>query len=155
MILVFWNDRWFLATKARPDKQACSLTAGNWQELKPLGFIERQGSTGKPTDSNYQERIYWTKFVPDMATLIFYPSLFFRDYQVIPWNGWHPTSEEPLLQCFIDLGEIHRGEPGEGEHRIQELIDDGWQYNAREGALKYVHVDELEKAEGPPPEGAF
>lgn len=37
----------------------------------------------------------------------------------------------------------------------RQLVDDGWLDTPGEGFVKHVHVDELEKFEGPPPKGAF
>lgn len=38
---------------------------------------------------------------------------------------------------------------------VERLRADGWGVDIMEGAFKYIHVDELEKIEGPPPDGAF
>ena len=37
----------------------------------------------------------------------------------------------------------------------RRLIEDGWEDHGGDGLTKYVHVDDLDKIEGPPPEGAF
>jgi hypothetical protein len=37
----------------------------------------------------------------------------------------------------------------------QQLVEDGWTDEGGDGLVRYVHVDDLEKIEGPPPEGAF
>ncbi|MDP1660390.1 MAG: hypothetical protein Q8L55_00610 [Phycisphaerales bacterium] len=42
-----------------------------------------------------------------------------------------------------------------GEEIMRAMRADGWGWDQREGGWKYFHVDELEKIEGPPPEGAF
>lgn len=36
-----------------------------------------------------------------------------------------------------------------------ELVNEGWKDQSGDGLVKYLHVEELEKIEGPPPEGAF
>ena len=68
---------------------------------------------------------------------------------------WHPESSEPLLFCRIDDGKVGGQSEAEFMQRVRELQADGWTWEFREGCEKYVHVDDLEKIEGPPPEGAF
>jgi hypothetical protein len=41
------------------------------------------------------------------------------------------------------------------QHQAEELIAHGWKWDWRDGGEKYFHVDDLEKIEGPPPEGPF
>ncbi len=97
--------------------------------------------------------------MPEMVGIIFYPEIYYRlgdeRYRVYPWNRWCRDSTEPVLRCLIDHGLISEGGMAETERRIKTLINDGWQWDQRVGGIKYVHVDDLEKIEGPPPEGAF
>ncbi len=84
----------------------------------------------------------------------FYPEIRYKGMRVTP-VGWDPKSEEPMLRCELhDLGE--RGRQGFETRRraVEELRADGWRFDDREGGWKFVHVDELEKVEGPPPDVA-
>lgn len=38
---------------------------------------------------------------------------------------------------------------------VEEKRREGWQWDIREGGFKYFHVDDIEKIEGPAPEGTF
>jgi hypothetical protein len=115
--------------------------------------------------------------------VVFYPQVRYWGMPVYPLH-WHEESSEPLLRCLLMGNEIHRltsqaglGEASdraaesEADHQrwlalVEEartrdrelrtrLVEDGWLDRAGEGLEKYVHVDDLEKIEGPPPEGAF
>jgi hypothetical protein len=75
---------------------------------------------------------------------------------------WHPTAQEPLLMVEIDPTDpdlytrYFVKPPNNHDEMIRALRLEGWEvYDSREVARKYVHVDELEKVEGAPPEGAF
>lgn len=43
----------------------------------------------------------------------------------------------------------------ENERMVADMRILGWDWDLREGGHKYIHVDELEKIEGPVPEGPF
>jgi hypothetical protein len=121
--------------------------------------------------------------MPTFEGITFYPETRYWGMPVHP-EHWHRESEEPLLCCRLMGDEIHRltGPPGlaeasrlagrseadrqhwlglveEAKARGRELrtrlVEDGWLDGGGEGLVKYVHVDDLEKIEGPPPEGAF
>jgi len=86
--------------------------------------------------------------------ITFFPEVYYRGVQVFPQH-WHPESSEPLVACHMPLN-VRPGETAEQSRaRRQTLLDEGWTYSAWEGLARYVHVDELQKIEGPPPEGAF
>lgn len=93
--------------------------------------------------------------------MVFYPEIRYRGVRVLPYS-WHPTETEPVL--LVDVYPYDRDlyaryflkPPKDHDEMLRALKLDGWDvYDGREGAWKYVHVDELEKIEGPPPEGAF
>lgn len=85
--------------------------------------------------------------------ITWYPELRYRGYPVSPYMGWKPETPEPMLGCYLDTCAIrgigHHDTPGERA----ALLADGW--HERDGFFRYVHVDEIEKSEGPPPDGPF
>ena len=38
---------------------------------------------------------------------------------------------------------------------VEAFKAEGWAWDIREGGDTYIHIDDLEKIEGPPPAGAF
>ena len=68
---------------------------------------------------------------------------------------WESETPEPLLVCLIADVHIYRGPLDKSEQRLRELEARGWRYSPRNGAIKALHVDEIEKIEGDPPEGPF
>lgn len=100
---------------------------------------------------------YLSANLPNQERILFrfYPEIRWKGRRVHVWNGWDPNSSEPMLQCLLDLGELGAASASDAEVKVQELIEEGWSWNWREGGLKYIHVNDLEKIEGPPPEGPF
>lgn len=120
--------------------------------------------------------------MPTLEGIIFYPELRFHGMRVYP-EHWHGESEQPLLHCLLHdnnpavdaesgttMGMIHEArESGQRERweqlgrrretasRIvmERLLEEGWEQLEAGLFAKYLHVDELEKIEGPPPEGSF
>ena len=120
-----------------------------------------------------------------LNNLVVYYELRWRGYRVWPvMPYWKADSSEPVLHCCLSdqdlFDEAERREPliqrinHERDHgdaevwrsliaRHNGLIEDvkselevaGWSHVPREGRFMYIHVDDLEKIEGPPPEGAF
>jgi hypothetical protein len=90
--------------------------------------------------------------VDSLDDLALFPELRYRGLKVYS-EHWHPENAEPLLGCYMPTAAL----PGEPEEiwkaRKQALIDEGWEDGGREGLRGYVHVDRLEKTEGPPPSG--
>jgi hypothetical protein len=141
MVLARRNDDWLLAAFA-PHLNGCNLS------------INREPSTGKELFHLWRGPIRVQSHAP-LDGVIFYPELRYRGYQVILIGGWSFETSEPILKCFIDLSLIRIGTQENIDKRVQELVDDGWAWDPREGAVKDLHVDELEKIEGSPPDGAF
>jgi len=143
-ILCKWEGHWCLAQRARPESQGCSLAVQNaiGALLASVGF------------QRYTYGTFWHRHFPGIAGITFYPEVYYRGVQVFPQH-WHPESSEPLVACHMPLN-VRPGETAEQSRaRRQTLLDEGWTYSAWEGLARYVHVDELQKIEGPPPEGAF
>ncbi|MBX3351817.1 MAG: hypothetical protein KF684_02690 [Phycisphaeraceae bacterium] len=90
------------------------------------------------------------------SDISFYPELRYEGCKVYPWGGWRPDSAEPILGCLI--GDL-RASPDETADdvraRRERLVAQGWEDGGRDGVAGYVHVDDLEKIEGPPPDGPF
>ncbi|QOJ18146.1 MAG: hypothetical protein HRU76_11335 [Phycisphaeraceae bacterium] len=102
----------------------------------------------------WQGRI-WVQSEADPREVVFYPRLLYRGWLVTP-ERWHHTGAEPILLVRMGVEEISKaGGLKETMEARRELETDGWDWSRMEEGLKYVHVDQLEKVEGPPPEGAF
>lgn len=85
--------------------------------------------------------------------ITFYPVVRYKGMRVHP-IAWHPEATEPRLKvhsawCSSDYP------PGDELAFDEMLKAEGWTWDQREGGEGYVHVDDLEKIEGPPPEGGF
>lgn len=152
MILCYWDKNWYLSTGINRDKGICWLrampgsTVPEWfKPLPPLGSI------------------FYGEVSLD-ETVAFYPEIFYHGLKVIPVM-WHPDSDEPVLMCeampatIRDVSspyflEISRSVGG-AQYAEEVMLPDGWQRPDRAVYQKYLHVDELEKIEGPPPDGPF
>lgn len=172
MILCRYNNRWHIAQRAQPALPGCSLRIG-------------ANMTGGEDWKEYFSGSFRHKYFDSFEGITFYPELRYRRLPVLVWNGWHPESQEPLLGCMLgDVKPMIEAESGvthamivqandrrtEDEHRwkqvhdrreaasrkiMQRVIDDGWKQEDRGLYFQYIHVDDLEKIEGPPPEESF
>lgn len=150
MILAHYRGEWVGAQRAVANVPGCALGVRNGAEQ----WAQEHGFR------RYWSGAFWDKYCPDLAGIRFFPRLSVRGCRVVPWQ-WHPTAEEPLLMVFmepedLDLSRYFLKPPAfKGEEIMRAMRADGWGWDQREGGWKYFHVDELEKVEGPPPEGAF
>jgi hypothetical protein len=151
MLLCKKDGLWYLAVRARAENRGCALRVGpkmpnegGFEPVPPIGAL-------------------LAKQVDAVSGITFYPDIRVHGLRVFP-QAWHRDSSEPQLRCalytneissriteFKDLAKRQRIY----DAHVQALQRDGWSWDAREGGEKYVHVDELEKLEGPPPEGVF
>ena len=100
--------------------------------------------------------------VPLSSELIFYPELYYHGLKVWP-KSWDPDSSEPVLECdaMPEDGQLEDQyfqevlEQSSIDHGGDSLLADGWDRWDKFVYRKFIHVDELEKIEGPPPEGPF
>jgi len=93
--------------------------------------------------------VYFANFrSPDGIT--FYPELRYKGAKVYP-EAWVQGTTEPILRCRLmgwDAQSVG--------YTMEQRRADGWKYaDPRDGGTRHLHVDELEKIEGPPPEGVF
>ncbi|MBL0871368.1 MAG: hypothetical protein IBJ18_12420 [Phycisphaerales bacterium] len=92
--------------------------------------------------------------------MTFFPELRYRGCRVTP-VFWHATATEPLLlvhmtQEDLDFSKYFVKPPNRTGHEIKRAMEaDGWSWDLREDGYRYLHVDELEKIEGQPPESSF
>lgn len=176
MILARWKSEWLLATRASPGFSGCALSGGDWTRLESLGFVRYTSSV-----ENYPTYVCWRKSVPSLDGINFFPEVRYRGAPVAV-DQWHTESAEPLVRCFLGdmnplidqtgptMNEILAANRAKdydtwrrlcrereecGQAVVQRLKEEGWESIGRDGFCKYIHVDELEKIEGPPPEGAF
>jgi len=97
-------------------------------------------------------RIYVWSHAPIEGTR-FFPTIRYRTMPCFV-ESWSRDSAEPLVLCRIMPSRLpHAGNlAGQLGYTCQQLRDKGWQNEHDEGYTKYLHVDELEKIEGPLPE---
>lgn len=139
LVLAQKDDHWFLAAFAA-HIQGCNLST----TLLPFDNRDRF--------AKHFSGVFVRSNAP-LEGITFYPRLRFRGQIVVPW-GWKPDTSEPILHVFMDSLEFPK--VGDTGATIAQLERQGWgNVDPREGAFRYVHVDELEKTEGPPPEGPF
>jgi hypothetical protein len=93
--------------------------------------------------------------MPTSEGITFYPELRYKGMRVYP-KGWDPDSAEPILRCEKPhLADMNLKGVHVRQAFVERLRADGWHWDDREGGWKYIHVDDLEKVEGPPPDGTF
>lgn len=137
MILCRWDDEWHLASRANPQTGGCSL-AFRLKGGAPPGF------------ELYRYKTFWHRYFPTFDGLAFYPITRFRNAPVfLHWWSWEVP--EPLIHCRLMGWDAHSA-----GYTDKQQIADGWVgAGSGDGATKWIHVDDLEKIEGPPPDGAF
>jgi hypothetical protein len=85
--------------------------------------------------------------------ITFYPEIRYKGCGGRPVM-WKADSTEPILYC--EIGTPPGWSRQQQEANISELEAEGWNWDRRDGVGRgYVHVEDLEKVEGPPPERAF
>ena len=143
MILCRFNNHWFLCTGIDLYTDRCWLRSGpkmhypdTFQPLPPAGSVMHGSIEG-------------------VEHVTFYPEIRYDGLRVFPEN-WHFDNTDPVVMCHIPSPRRFPNESKEAvqQHR-EELIAQGFEDGGREGLKGYVHVDDLEKIEGPPPEGPF
>jgi hypothetical protein len=98
---------------------------------------------------------------PGMCGVTFYPELLWRGMRVVP-ICWKRDSKDPILLCLGRASEdafgteaIPADTPRNAEAVTAMLRASGWDAVVNNDPRKWIHVDELEKIEGPPPDGSF
>ena len=185
MILCKWNNRWFLASKAQASTPSCSISCPDWEDLVPMGFRREVRGGWIVGEVKYPSWVVYTRHMPTMDGITFYPEIRWQGMKVRPERWDHESEEPMLLcilyiwdtnhivdaETGVDMETIHEveksGDRERWERLIQErdrvcmdlrhrLFDAGWTiYEDQSMLQRLIHVDELEKIEGPPPEGAF
>jgi hypothetical protein len=145
VILCREGDYWYYSTGVSREKNQCGVRCGpnmlNPGGLLPLPPVGALLYGLRPFDR-----------------MIFFPEIRYRGCKVSPW-AWHPTAHEPILRIDgSNLDGYRLNGPfnaGPNFDFTAALLADGWEGDDYLGWSRYVHVDELEKIEGPPPEGPF
>ena len=126
---------WYIAEALGPTR--CALRCGANMPGEPE-FVLAHTST------------YRSRAVEIDDSYTFYPHLRYMGAPVYPW-AWHKTSVEPILRVRMEALRAFPGESDEAvKRRIRQVVLKGWEED-RDAATGYVHVDELEKVEGPMP----
>jgi hypothetical protein len=137
---------WVLAGRAMGNSPGVSICVG--AKMPTVGDMEL----------NFAGYFY-SRYVTNLEQYRFFPEIRWRGCKVTP-EHWKPDSAEPILHVRMmpwDLNVqsvIGVEDPTLGEFRTR-LAELGWTYDVREGATAWLHVDDLEKVEGPLPEGRF
>lgn len=105
---------------------------------------------------------FWHKYFPSTEGITFYPNIYYHGLKVWPLS-WMPETNEPVLRCeaMPEQGDLDSEYFQEAMRRIGAysgevlLVADGWRHPDKFTYQKAIHVDDLEKIEGPPPEGPF
>jgi hypothetical protein len=143
MMLCRHNGHWYIAVRGNPESSGCTLRAG----------------IRMPSEPGFERRTDWmkTKEIADAGGVQFYPTLRYRGHRVYP-EHWHPESERPLLMCVMESSSWRSAlmRDSDLEQVKARFESEGWEFNARDQqARKYIDVDDLEKVEGPAPDGQF
>lgn len=148
MILAMRDGEWFLAAFA-PHIQGCNLSS------------VREPIAQRDKFHLWRDLIYVQSHAP-LDGIIFYPDLFYHGLSVAP-QMWHTETIEPILCCQAMPQEGDLDDPyfvtllkdSQRDHYGNRLLADGWTRTDKFVYEKYIHIDDLEKAEGPPPNGSF
>ena len=150
MILCRWNGCWFLSTGINRAKDICyarcSIAMPSPKHFLPL----------PPAGVHVQGTIV------GVSEVIFFPRLYYHDLPVQPVS-WHPESVDPLIRCtsMPEAGMLDHQyfqeilERSNIDHLGDPLLADGWSRPDKFVYSKVLHVDELEKIEGPVSDGSF
>ncbi len=152
MILAHYRGDWAIAYCAyfppQPRPPGCALRVRNTSVLAndDAGFEPNAFGT------------YWESSTRWTDELRLFPEIRYRGCKVYP-EWWDRESSDPLLAVHLPPSDLDFSKffvrPPTLDDLQRAMEADGWQGDGREGWHKYVHVDELEKIEGPPPEGPF
>lgn len=151
MLLARKDGYWYIAVRSRPESLGCALRIG------PM-MPREAGFTPMPPVGAWM-----SKQLESTDGVTFFPTIKYQGLRVEPIS-WHPESRELRVKCRLDTSEVTSsvlhfddlaGTDRAYNKRVAELKAEGWAWDAREGGQKYLHVDELEKIEGPPPDGVF
>jgi hypothetical protein len=139
MILCKWNEDWFICT-------------GKNSSLGHYGLRSGAMMPHPATFSQYGSA-WWYGIAKLTEHITFYPRISYKGCGGRPVM-WKADTTEPILYC--EIGTPPGWSRQQQEAKISELEAEGWKWDRRDGVGRgYVHVDDLEKVEGPPPEGAF
>jgi len=140
--------------------------AGRTSDPKWSGRFSIKAGLAMPTPLEFQ----WSRLnnylhaVVEPARLrefTFYPEVYYKGLPITPlW--WKPDSEGPVLLAhmmpehrYFVKSPYYKGPDATAEENFNALLEDGWEPAGIGEWTRWLHVDELEKIEGPPPEGAF
>ena len=139
--------------RSRPDSLGCSLHVPNWSIFASAewGF------------SPYRYGTFWHKYFPSTEDITFFPEIFYHGMKIYP-ESWDREREEPIIRCLATPHNMDAFRSSylqdvatrvNARYPCDVLLADGWERTGRVEYIKFLHVDDIEKVEGPPPEGAF
>jgi hypothetical protein len=135
MMLARRHDEWYLAAFAA-HIAGCNLS-----------------TTRKPRHDTSEFHLWrdkvWVWSNAPTNGVLFFPRLLWNRRTVTPVY-WHQESTEPLLLCRMETHDLGARNEKEYQQMAKEMRTLGWDWDLREGGHKYIHVDDLEKIEGPP-----
>lgn len=144
MILCLWQGEWGTAQRLLRASQGCSVAVRNsvGPSLEQSGFVP------------YVYGTFWDRPFNDLSSIRFFPVIRWKGILVTPAR-WHRESSEPLLFCRMETHELGAKSEREYKRLVEDIRTLGWHWDLMEGGHKYIHVDDLEKIEGPAPDGPF
>ena len=98
-------------------------------------------------------------YVTEFEDIIAFPVLKWRGCRIYP-EHWKSDASLPILRVRLMPWDANALSIFGTEHLAPEdhrkrMVALGWTLDPREGATAWLHVDELEKSEGPIPQGVF
>lgn len=137
VLLCRYDHYWYLAHFSLDGQNMWSVSSGT-RMPNHGGFVPVNMNLGRNMSS--------------FDGITFYPKIRYKGMSVTPMM-WKPDSKEPILKCLA--GQSADDWPSDaGDEYLDMLRADGW-HICRDDSWGYVHVDDLEKIEGSPPDGAF
>jgi hypothetical protein len=130
--LARWQGGWFVA-KQYVKHGGVYLIDGDKPHLTSLGFAP-----------GYREDLRLRRHFASPDDIVFYPVVLFGGANVAPQSCKLGTCEPILLVAWQGVG-------------IPDDVElwDGTSHYGGNGYYRHLHVDDLKKIEGPPPEGVF
>jgi hypothetical protein len=146
-LLAQLNNYWVLAGSDGDTKWRGAFTVRLGRNMPfPTGFDWRAWTGTR----------YCTLDATLKRTMKWYHTIIFMDYEIEPL-GWNAESAEPVLYCQLFLRHIDAAasDAHDAERRMWWLLRNGWSRDDRTYCTGYLHVGDIKKVEGAPPEGAF
>lgn len=144
-VLANRDGEWFLAAFA-PHLSECNLST----PIQPVHNSE--------LFHIWKESIYVQSHA-SLDRIVFYPEVLYRGIRVWP-SHWDLKSSELMVSCRmmpddVDQLKLFGCETPDYTTFHALMTNDGWRWDMRDGGVRYIHINDLEKIEGPLPDGVL